>query len=165
MTDPTEAASTPPSPDSLLAMMREAIVEDPEQNALIIVGTEGKSTLIPCIAVTPAEALSLLPGMFDSIDWVAIVSDTYRLVTHSDERPVLAPGQLGEMFAAGDPRVKEAIMVFCLAPDGPSYSKQQTYTRTDGEIVWEEPVDYPLEETSGALANGIRRALGMEMIS
>jgi hypothetical protein len=158
--------SAPPTPEDLIGMMQGMLVEDPQQNAVIFLSSGGQDIVVPCID-HPVDTLALLEtavhrGALAKPDWIAVVSDTYSIVVPEKEMPPMRPGLLGEMFAAGDPRVRESVLACCFAPDGPSYGRQQRYTRTGDVFVWDEPEDLPLEAMGGEIANGMRRILGME---
>lgn len=161
--------SAPPTPEILMGMMQDRLIEDPEQNAVIFVGAGDQDVVMPCTE-HPADMLALLgnlvhKGTLPKPDWVAVVCDNYSIAVPEEEMPVMRPGLLGELFAAGDPRVKESILAVCFAPDGPSYGRQQTYTKAAGTFVWGEPEDLPPEALGGAIANGMRRVLGMELVA
>jgi hypothetical protein len=160
--------SAPPTADELLAMMRKMLTDDPQQNAVIFLGTEEEDMVIPCIE-HPMQVLmmineAVLRGALPHPHWIAVVSDTYALAVPEEEMPKMRPGLLGELFEAGDPRVREAILATCLAPDGPTYTKQQTYTKTIDGIVWGEVIDLPTQDMAGTIANGMRRVLGMQPV-
>lgn len=158
--------SAPPTPEYLIFMMQDMLIRDPKQNAIIFLSSEGRDVIMPCTE-HPTKMLALLGisvhmGALSKPDWIAVVSDSYSIAVPEEEMPPMRPGLLGELFAAGDPRVKESILAFCLAPDGPSYGRQQTYTRTGNEFDWDEPIDLPTGAMGGNIANGMRRILGME---
>jgi hypothetical protein len=144
--------------------------EDPEQNAVIFFSAGGREICMPCLALPPDQMLSLLQQAvreraIPKPDWLAIVTDTYSLTTPSEELLAeMRRGLLGELFQAGDPRVTESILAVCIAPDGPTWSKQQNYTKAAGKIVWDEPFDLPPDDMGGDIANGMRRVLGMEAV-
>lgn len=160
--------STPPTPETLMGMMRDMLIKDPEQNAVIFFGSGDRDVIMPCTE-HPTDMLALIEGSvhmgaLPKPDWIAVVSDSYSLTVPEEEVPPMRAGLLGEMFAAGDPRVREAILAACLAPDGPSYARRQTYTKTADGFDWDEPEDLPPEASGGAIANGMRRVLGMELV-
>lgn len=161
--------STPPTPDALLEMMRDMLTEDPQQNAVIFFGADGQDAIMPCLDHHPKQMLALLEagardGKIPRPDWIAIVTDSYAIAGREEEMPSpMRPGLLGELFEAGDPRVREAILATCIAPDGPTYASQQKYTKTERGIEWDEPEDFPVQDATGTIANGMRRVLGMEV--
>lgn len=161
--------NAPPTAEELMATMQGMLIEDPEQNAMIFLGADDQDIVMPCTE-HPTDMLAVLEqairnGILPSPHWIAILSDSYSIVVpEGEEMPAMRPGLLGELFEAGDPRVKEAILAVCIAPDGPSYSKQQSYTKAAGTFVWDEIRDMPTKDMGGAIANGMRRILGMEPV-
>ena len=113
-------------------------VEEGPFNGLFLVGGPDATGVVPCIE-NPLETvgmigLQILAGKLASPEWMIFIADTYHFEGDGPE----FPSSLGDAFLAGDPRVKEATVVLCICPDGPSYHATQTYVRDGDEIEWDE---------------------------
>lgn len=76
---------------------------------------------------------------------VGYTADSYALDCPKDEAPAdIVRGQLGRMFADGDPRVTEALHVVC-AKRGQRAIASWTlpYVRSGQELAWGEPRAFP----------------------
>lgn len=114
-------------------------IEEGEFNGLYLIGTPEATGVTPCIE-TPLETagmlgLQILAGKMAHPEWLIFIADTYHIELDEGEDH---PGPLEEKFISGDPRVKEASVVLCVCPDGPSYHAVQTYVRDGNEIEWDE---------------------------
>lgn len=114
-------------------------VEEGPFNGLFLVGGPEVTGVVPCIE-SPLDTagmigLQILAGKLASPEWLIFIADTYHFEGDGPEPPA---GSLGDAFLAGDPRVKEATVVLCICPDGPSYHATQTYVRDGEEIEWDE---------------------------
>lgn len=135
----------PPTSDEALAQARATFEAGADEfMAVIMLGTEP-----PTIMLSPEHPSVMFAAIQHMIksgdvrrpDWIAMVSDTYYFNGREDDEH---PGSLAKLFKAGDPRVSEALVATCVAPDGPSYMVCQTYERLHGgAFEWGEPFDMP----------------------
>lgn len=130
--------STPWTPDVACDMVRTHI-EAGSFNGLYVMGTEETSGIVPCFE-SPREtgamlALQVMAGKLPKPQWLIFLADTYHIELDDESDH---PGSLEDAFKAGDPRVKEAAVVLCICPDGPTYQAIQTYVRDGIEIEWDE---------------------------
>jgi hypothetical protein len=134
--------SAPWPPEEALGLARENI-EGGDFNGLYLASMAEGNAVIPCIENPRATAamfgLNVMAGRMESPDWIIFIGDTYHFSEDVPEEE-LPVGQLGDLFEAGDPRVKEAAVALCCCPDGPSYQAIQTYVRDGGEIEWDEVI-------------------------
>jgi len=101
-------------------------------------GEEPALVMVPCIE-PPQVTATLIPVMAENedmtIDSVVMCVDTYRYIDTSPP----GPDDLGTLFAAGDPRVSEAIVASCVEKDGPGWYVAQSYIKHENGIVWGDP--------------------------
>lgn len=132
----------PIPPEFHLDLLRDMLTETGGATASITFGTsDGMSGMFPLINVDPRTGLNLLlmtrkANVLGSITWVAIASDVDRTMVDTE---------------TGESTEGEALMVLCMAPDGPGYSKIQPYVRTADGFEWGEIEDHTATQSSGAL--------------
>lgn len=147
-----------------LAMMRLMITTSGSATACITFSTTTGSTgMLPLIGIDPQTGLRLLLSMreqqiLDSIAWVTVASDAYTRVFDGDVDPgSIHRGDLERMRKAGDPSVKDVLMVVCVTPDGPGFETTQGYRKTDTGIEWEEAL--PMSERDASTYGPVKRLM------
>lgn len=144
-----QSGQAPPEWQWLLKSMRSMMDEDGDGLGIVMAATPTQALMVPA-PNGPKDPLTLLLlmraiGQIDSICWVAVAFDSY---VRSAEDDGLSPT---EAFEQGLPDAREALMAICVAPDGPGFDVQQTYTRTPEGIEWDEPES--LKSQSGRLVD------------
>jgi len=151
-----DVVTLPPPPDHLLSLLRQMIEETGSAMGAIQFGTTAETGMLPLGHLGPQEGLALviaarLAGVIASVTWVALAADAYHQVAPEgvsiDEATRYR--NLGDGFEAGDSSITEALMVLCVAPDGPGFNKVQPYVRVNDAIEWGEPFDLDHEEQYG----------------
>jgi hypothetical protein len=127
--------------ETALAIMRDEREAEEHVNGTFYLvghrpGEDPMMAIVPCVE-TPAVTVLLIPMMSAqedmTIDSVAMAMDTYRFSDNTRPDPGV---DLATLFAAGDPRVSEALVVACVDKDGPGWYYTQTYVAIDNKIVW-----------------------------
>lgn len=137
--------ATPPEWSWMLEQLRVLLDTDGEAMGMVMAATATKAVMIPTPngPHNPLRFILMMRALdqLDSICWVAVASDTYvRVGNEADLEDGLTPT---EAFKQGLPGSREALLASCIAPDGPGYDVEQTYTRTDNGIVYDEPTIFP----------------------
>jgi hypothetical protein len=127
---------------------------------LVITGTDGKVTMCALAVDDPAGYLALVLSKHilecGPIESVSFTSDVFSASDDSVPRP------LDRAFAAGDPRVTEALSVTRCARGGVVEAAVIPYLRTSDGVVWGEVrrLDEPGGKLSGRVIDALRASLG-----
>lgn len=142
----------PPSSEWVLDTLRTMINDDGHCVGMVMAATATMGLMIPVMAGLVDPLLMLVAmrkqGMIDPVCWVTIGADTYvRLPEEGWVDDGLTPT---EAFEQGLPDAREAVLAWCLAPDGPGYDVEQVYRRTSDGVEWDEPTRFK-ERSEGRL--------------
>lgn len=150
------SGQVPPDWRWLLGSMRSMMDEDGDGLGIVMAATPTQALMVPA-PNGPKDPLTLLLlmraiGQIDSICWVAVAFDSY--VRSAEDASGSTDDGLSptEAFEQGLPDAREALMAICVAPDGPGFDVQQTYTRTPEGIEWDEP-DPNMKNQGGRLVD------------
>lgn len=140
--------TTPPEWRWMVQTLRDTIETDGEALGMVLAGTDTQHLMIPTPQgpENPIKMLIMMRrgGSIGSINWVAVVSDTYTRTVDSMTGEYPSDGiSASEAFKRGMPGAAEAVLALCVAPDGPGYNVHLPYHRTPEGIVWDEPEEFP----------------------
>jgi hypothetical protein len=127
---------------------------------LVITGTDGRITMCALAVDDPAGYLAPVLSKFildeGPIEALSFTSDVFTASDDSVPRP------LDRAFAAGDPRVSEALSVTRCARGGITEAAIVPYLRTPDGLVWGEVrrLDGEGANLTGRVINALRASLG-----
>lgn len=125
----------------------------------IFCGKDDDDYRVSDVVCVPVESNEELPRALITIclqlgppDWVAILSDAYTMHFQPGEEH---PGSLEPLFEAGDPRVKEELLMLAIHKNDDGimvtrrYTNHSDYVDMEG-VVW---IGWPRNKRQGFLAN------------